>query len=94
MHINPKGFYTMNIYQEGLPVTITIDDFIPVFESSEEPVFYKPKENQAWVVLLEKVWAKLCGSYGNISHKSAHDVFSTFLPAPCIHEPIPLSLRG
>jgi hypothetical protein len=60
-----------------------IDEFIPVLEN-EEPVFYKPKIHQIWVALLEKLWAKVCGSYGGMFHKTAHDVFVTFLPAPSI----------
>lgn len=82
-----KQLYKFTVYQEGVPHSVVIDDFIPVLEN-QEPVFYKPKTEQIWVGLLEKLWAKVCGSYGNMFHKTPLDVFQAFLPAPSIHHPM------
>lgn len=43
-------------------------------------------------MLLEKVWAKLSGSYGDTSAGYPHEVLSTFLVAPCFYEDIPFQI--
>ena len=61
--------------------TVIIDDYIPVqciYENSDdrtsgrnpaaiEPIFATPKGNEMWVLLLEKAFAKFCGSYSELS---------------------------
>ena len=43
-------------------------------------------------MLLEKAWAKICGSYGDTSSGYPHEVLNTFLVAPCFYEDIQLQL--
>ena len=45
-----------------------MDDFVPVNEVGE-PLFCQPNQNEFWVLILEKVWAKVHGSYANIISK-------------------------
>ena len=46
----------------GIPVTVIIDDYIPVSENF--PVFTKASlNNELWPILLEKAFAKLNGNY-------------------------------
>jgi calpain-15 len=47
---------------------IIVDDFIPVNEVGE-PLFCQPNKNEFWVLILEKAWAKVHGSYANIVSK-------------------------
>jgi hypothetical protein len=52
------------IYQE-----VVVDDYVPVGNNSH-PLFAKPtKKNEIWVMILEKCWAKLFGSYENTISK-------------------------
>ena len=39
-----------------------MDDLIPCREN-KKPVFASTKDKELWVILLEKAWAKLHGSY-------------------------------
>jgi hypothetical protein len=43
--------------------TLTLDDRIPVRDSGD-PYFTQPHGNELWVLLLEKAYAKMKGSYG------------------------------
>lgn len=43
-----------------------VDDYFPVYHNLC-PVFTKAKNNAIWVMVLEKAWAKLFGSYQNSS---------------------------
>lgn len=44
--------------------TIDLDEFVPCVFG--EPAFSKSNENELWVILLEKAWAKMYGSYKQI----------------------------
>lgn len=44
-----------------------VDDWFPVYEQNNQPVFAKPLENEVWPMVIEKVWAKLSGAYSRIS---------------------------
>jgi hypothetical protein len=61
---NPRGRYVIKLfngythsYEE-----LQIDDYIPVTKGCE-PLFAKPNDRELWVLLLEKAFAKLLGSY-------------------------------
>lgn len=46
---------------------VVIDDSIPVFDSSNKPVFASsPDKSEMWVPLIEKAYAKLHGSYESL----------------------------
>ena len=62
----------LQIVHEGSYKEIIIDDYVPVYEGSNRPVFCRAVGGEAWVMLLEKVWAKLSGSYGNTSAGYPH----------------------
>jgi hypothetical protein len=70
---------------QGALTEVVIDDFIPVFSTTDRPVFCKPKGKEIWVMLIEKAWAKIKGSYGNISSGCPHEVLNTFSVAPCFY---------
>lgn len=36
-------------------------------------------------MLIEKAWAKLCGSYENIASGYPHEILRTFTNAPCFY---------
>ena len=50
----------------GVLREVIVDDYIPVNQQGD-PLFAKPTGgNQIWIMILEKCWAKLHGSYGSI----------------------------
>ena len=65
-----------------MSTSVIIDDFIPV-NSNNEPICSRCKNNELWVTLIEKAWAKLNGSYYNISEIPFEDVMRDMIGAPC-----------
>ncbi len=47
----------------GVQIEVIIDDYFPVIPYTNQPIFSKSHENELWVLILEKIWAKLHGSY-------------------------------
>ena len=63
-----------------------IDDNVPVLEgTSNRAVYSRLDPKLVWVNLLEKVFAKVKGSYHAIEAGYAHEALSTFTLAPCLN---------
>eukprot|EP00798_Chlamydomonas_sp_ICE-L_P009796 gene9796-7685_t len=63
--VTAYGRYSLRMY-DGCKKkfeTIVIDDWIPCDRKSGGPVFAKPNGDEAWVLLLEKAFAKFKGTY-------------------------------
>lgn len=65
---NAAGCYAVQFVIDGQPRTIVIDDYFPfTYNKAGKEVFMfckgKAGENELWVQIIEKAWAKLCGSY-------------------------------
>lgn len=60
------GYYKIKLFDivNGTPrwKVITIDDNIPV-DSNKKPMYSQPKDNELWVLLMEKAFSKILGSY-------------------------------
>ena len=57
-----------------------MDDFFPCEDG--DPCFSKANGNELWVLMLEKAWAKLHGSYERIEAGHAHNVMNDLTGAP------------
>jgi len=57
-----------------------MDNYIPCLD--DEPCFSKANGNELWVIILEKAWAKLHGSYERIEAGFAHEVMRDLTGAP------------
>ena len=73
---NPRGKYRLRLWD---PIKekferISVDDFIPIDEETNQPIFTRPHGNEIWVMLLEKVFAKFMGSYSAI--EAGHSIFA------------------
>ena len=54
------------VMHQGVLKEVIVDDYIPVNQQGD-PLFAKPAANrEIWVMILEKCWAKLHGSYGAV----------------------------
>ena len=64
---NNEGIYRVRFCKNGTWVTVTIDDYFPCYPVGEygagTPIFSRTKGNELWVIILEKAYAKLHGSY-------------------------------
>lgn len=54
----------MTMYKNGTQITVLVDDYIVCKWS--QPVFAQANGNELWVMLLEKAWAKIHGSFDRI----------------------------
>jgi len=61
--VNQEGIYKVRFCKGGMWVTVTVDDYFPCAPQSA-PIFSKAQGNELWVLLLEKAYSKLHGSYG------------------------------
>ncbi|OMJ74294.1 hypothetical protein SteCoe_26816 [Stentor coeruleus] len=59
---NLEGFYQVQFCKSGEWVRVTIDDYFPCLPK-DTPIFSRSHGNELWVLLLEKAYAKLHGSY-------------------------------
>ena len=83
--INKKGFYEIILFIEGQYKIIIIDDYLPVFNDTNELCFCKSLKNEIWPCLLEKAWAKINGGYSNIIKGFAHNVLETLTGFPSLN---------
>jgi len=65
---NPRGLYKVRIFDPQLDkwVIIKVDDRIPCKKGTKKPHFMKPNGSELWAIILEKAYAKHCGSYAKI----------------------------
>lgn len=59
---NNEGIYRIQICKDGYWQIVTIDDLLPC-EPNGDPIFAGCNNNEIWVMLLEKAYAKIHGSY-------------------------------
>lgn len=59
--INPYGIYCLKLCIDGGWKAIVVDDYIPV--QYNQPAFTRGRNNEIWVMLIEKAWAKVFESY-------------------------------
>ena len=64
--VNPRGHYSFNFWNLGVPITITVDDRIPFKGTKPWASDFGPK-NAKWPLLMEKAMAKMRGSYSRIN---------------------------
>lgn len=75
-----NGRYQITFYKGGIKQYVVIDDLIPCVDG--EPVFSKNHGNEIWVLLLEKAYAKLHGSYAAIEGGLSAIAFSDLTGMP------------
>eukprot|EP00571_Detonula_confervacea_P007096 CAMPEP_0172325610 /NCGR_PEP_ID=MMETSP1058-20130122/54457_1 /TAXON_ID=83371 /ORGANISM="Detonula confervacea, Strain CCMP 353" /LENGTH=397 /DNA_ID=CAMNT_0013042201 /DNA_START=44 /DNA_END=1238 /DNA_ORIENTATION=- len=62
---NPRGLYKVRIFDpiKKKFVVVIVDDRIPCKKGTKKPRFMSPNGNELWAIILEKAYAKFCGSY-------------------------------
>ena len=79
--MNDFGIYEVRICKDGMWTDVVVDEWIPVKDG--EPVFSRANGPELWVLILEKAWAKLHGSYHAIESGLAITAFRDLTGAPC-----------
>lgn len=80
MKVNPNGYYEIILNLSGQWTVVIVDDYIPCFKKTRKPVFSQSNNNEVWVLLLEKAWAKVNGGYVNIIGGYPNEVLSAMTP--------------
>ena len=89
--VNPTcGVYCVKICFEGIWQAVFVDDYFPCISAAKGPCFAKSKkgENELWVLILEKAWAKLLGSYEKMEFGESREVLRDLTGAPTKVVPI------
>ena len=85
--VNAAGCYAIQFIIDGQPRTVVVDDYFPfMYTKAGQEVFAfaksKTGENEVWVQLIEKAWAKLCGSYEAAEMGRTSEFFQNFDGTP------------
>lgn len=82
-NVNDFGVYCVALCLNGMWEEVIIDDQFPVQPYSLRPAFNSTKNDDIWVMLLEKAWAKVYGGYLNIDGGLAREALHDLTGAPC-----------
>ena len=82
--MNEEGKYTMYFCKNGEWVKVTVDDYFPCGGHRGGPLFSRSHGDELWVLLLEKGYAKLHGSYMLLRSGFPEDGFLDLTGCPTI----------
>ena len=76
--------YVLQFYKTGQLRYVVVDDYIPCLSATGGPAFSRTDREwpELWVMLLEKAWAKVHGSYFNIEAGRAGNALEDLTGAP------------
>ena len=80
--VNPYGVYAVSICEAGIWKEIIVDDYFPADKNTSQPIFTQSNGNELWVLLLEKVWAKIYRNYDRIVGGLPREVLRDLTGAP------------
>ena len=79
---NPTKF-VVNFFIDGRWEKIYIEDSFPFLENNNELIGVQPKDNELFMMILEKAWAKINGGYDRIEGGISKNIFELFLGCKC-----------
>lgn len=81
--VNAAGIYMIYFFVNGVRTPVVIDDLLPVWVTTNQPVFATAHDQTLWVPLLQKAWAKLNATYWRTElHNSTFLAQSNLLGVP------------
>lgn len=80
--INKYGVYCVQLCFNGEWRAVIIDDNFPCYPDERGPCFTKGNNEELWVMLLEKAWAKLHGNYEKVEAGMASESLRSLTGAP------------
>jgi hypothetical protein len=85
--ITKNGCISVQFYLHGKPKVISLDDHFPCSKHRNGKLSFAlaySGENELWVSILEKAWAKVCGSYAQTIAGLPSEALATLTEAPTI----------
>ncbi len=70
---NSQGVYDVRLFKDGEEQYIRLDDYFPC-KPNAGTLYARAKGPELWVLLLEKAFAKCCGSYDALRAGWAYEV--------------------
>ena len=81
--VNEAGCYAMQFYINGEPEVVVVDEYFPFCVHKGQWAFsHTTQDREIWVLLLEKAWAKIFGSYQRIEGGSTGEALPALTGAP------------
>jgi len=80
--LSESGIYALNLYALQVPITIVIDDFLPISRAVEPMGGKIGLDGSLWGLLLEKAVAKLHLDYHSLISGSVNQGFQDLLGSP------------
>jgi calpain-15 len=78
--INECGVFAVNLSVNGKKINVVLDDYFPVLNGV--PAFSRGNGPELWVLILEKAFAKVYGSYERIEWGFCHQTQRDLTGAP------------
>ena len=79
---NAQGCYMVKMCDMGIWKEIIVDDLFPCKNAKSGPIFTRGNDSELWVLILEKAWAKLYGSYAKIEAGLTREVLHDLTGGP------------
>lgn len=80
---NDEGVYKIKVCKDGEWKEVTVDDYFPCFPLAG-PIFSRANNNELWVLLLEKAYAKLHGNYKALVGGAPHEALMDLTGCPTV----------
>ena len=81
--VNDAGIYACSFYINGEKRTVVVDDYFPYDVENDVWAFSRPSlKTEIWVLILEKCWAKIFGSYQRIEAGTAGEAMYPLTGSP------------
>ena len=83
--VTESGAYAVKLFVNGEPMDIVVDDHFPFDTRPEKDCWFFSRdtsENEIWVQILEKAYAKVFGSYEVIEGGKAYQAFANLTGFP------------
>lgn len=72
--MNIYGIYSVKLFLDNCWKYVVVDEYIPF--NGEKPAFaHSPDNNEVWILILQKAFAKIVGGYVHLENLSIRDVF-------------------
>lgn len=80
---NESGVYSIRMYEMGAPISVVIDEFLPVYTPWGDNMFaWVNYQKEMWPILIEKAFSKLMGNYRTIEGGWPTDAGMAFMGTP------------